>query len=267
MIVENASWANAPSELYASARELALCVPPLRTTEAKRNVAADAVRTLKRAIAAGWNNAVETNREADLIPLAIATTSVGSWPNCSTAVSRRIRSHLEVPLAAARVRRGAPAPSELRIVASNAMSATTATKAGSIVAVVPAGGKRVRQTFDPGPSGCFGHPASAGRPAVERRAGPDPVPNDVRCRFIELGSFSGSRFRQDGETGGLGTGGVRSARPTTLRAPVLARNHLSEEGRGSGVECGRCRLQQPIRTGLDVVSNASGNILNRPAEA
>jgi serine/threonine-protein kinase len=65
---------NRPDELYDAACELALCVP--RVDEAtsdsraeKERLAAEAVQTLRAAVAAGWNDAAHTSRDRDFIAL------------------------------------------------------------------------------------------------------------------------------------------------------------------------------------------------------
>jgi hypothetical protein len=65
---------NRPEELYDAACELALCVPRVDNTapdaEAQKDkLAAEAVQTLRAAIAAGWKDAAHTNRDRDLVPL------------------------------------------------------------------------------------------------------------------------------------------------------------------------------------------------------
>jgi serine/threonine-protein kinase len=57
-----------PSELYDVACALALNVPLLRGAP-RSELAAEAVETLKRAIAAGWNDTARTGRDPDLLPL------------------------------------------------------------------------------------------------------------------------------------------------------------------------------------------------------
>jgi hypothetical protein len=57
-----------PSDLYNVACALALCVP-LTRGEPQQALAAEAVQTLKQAIAAGWHNAQNTSRDPDLAPL------------------------------------------------------------------------------------------------------------------------------------------------------------------------------------------------------
>ncbi len=56
-------------DIYNDACQIARCVPIERDTPAKEAVAAEAVTTLRAAIAAGWNNALHTNRDPDLAPL------------------------------------------------------------------------------------------------------------------------------------------------------------------------------------------------------
>jgi hypothetical protein len=57
-----------PADLYNVACSLASCVP-LAQGEARRALAAEAVGMLKRAVAAGWNDARRTGRDPDLDPL------------------------------------------------------------------------------------------------------------------------------------------------------------------------------------------------------
>ena len=57
-----------PTELYNVACTLALSIP-LTEGEPRQALAAEAVRTLKNAIAAGWSNAQHTSHDPDLDPL------------------------------------------------------------------------------------------------------------------------------------------------------------------------------------------------------
>ena len=70
---------------------------PLTPGEQQQALAVEAVQTLKQAIAAGWNDAQHTSRDPDLARSAIATTSAGCWPSCSTAAFRPIRLQSEEP--------------------------------------------------------------------------------------------------------------------------------------------------------------------------
>ena len=62
-------WKDNSGELYNVACDLALCVSIARDRDRKQILAAEAVATLRAAVAAGYRDAANTSRDPDLAPL------------------------------------------------------------------------------------------------------------------------------------------------------------------------------------------------------